>query len=260
MERIIFETDIMTEFQLENAGETKVRAVILCLNKIKKFIDADIMGRSCLDYVKTSLCDYDTVILDTNETQNVAETVQKYVKDEDFLVVIYGDTPLLSQATIRDAVDYAITKNLDFCKLPRGYIFKTSALVSGNIEVSAEANFLDKDEFFSVFNFETLAFARKVMKKKIIERHLRSGVEFFDTDSVYIEDTVEIGKNVKIFYGNVLKGKTVIGAFTTLFENNLIENCVVGENCEICGAVLYNEKLKNNTIIKPNCNIKGENK
>lgn len=260
MEKFILETDILTEFLFEKVDESKVRAIILLQDKLKDFLSKDILGRSVVGWVQDAVSDFESVKVDIGGEKNVADVVKPFVKNEDFLLVLFGDTPLVSEQTVRDALDYAITKNLDFCKLPRGYIFKSSALKKNNFEVSSQANFLSKDEFFSVFDFLTLSKVREILKVKILEKHLKNGVEIYDSRSTYVDCSVKIGKNVKIFSNNVLKGETVIGDGTILLENNVITNSVVGEKCFVNASILTNTKLKNGTVTEPFSHFKGEKK
>lgn len=254
------ETDILTEFQFENVVESKIRAVILMQGNMQEFLSKDILGRSVLGWVEEAVSDFESVKKNIFEKQNIVDVVKPCVKDEDFLIVLFGDTPLISQQTIKDALDYAVTKNLDYCKLPRGVIFKSCALKTGKFEMSSEANFLSKEEFFSVFNFVTLSKARQILKERILEKHLKNGVEIFNFKDCLVECFVKIGKNVKILSGNVLKGETEIGDGTILRENNVIVDSVLGENCDVSGSFLTNAKLKKNTIVEPFNVIKGEKK
>jgi len=119
MEKFILETDILTEFQFEKVEESKIRAIILLQEKQNDFFSKDILGRSVVGWVEDALIDYEKVKLNIKDNQNVVDAVKPYVKDEDFLIVLFGDTPLVSKETLKDAVDYAVTKSLDLCKLHR---------------------------------------------------------------------------------------------------------------------------------------------
>lgn len=252
------ETSILTEYEFEKIDDSKVRAIILLQDKMKNFLSKDLLGRNVLGWVEDAVKDFESLRVNFLDKQSMEEAVKPFVKDEDFLLVLFGDTPLVSQQTITDALDYAITKNLDFCKLPRGAIFKSSALKKGKFEMSSEANFLPKDDFLSVFNFVSLSRIRQIIKEKIIGKHLKNEVEIFDIENCYVECFVQIGKNVKLLPGNVLKGETVVGDGTILRENNIIIDSVIGDNCDVCGSFLTNVKLKNGTKVEPFSILKGE--
>jgi bifunctional N-acetylglucosamine-1-phosphate-uridyltransferase/glucosamine-1-phosphate-acetyltransferase GlmU-like protein len=259
MEKFILETDILTEFEFEKPKDCKVRAVVLVQDSHKELCKQDMLGRSVFDWVACAVDDYKWAKVDIAEGQSVAEVVAPFAKDEDFLLVVFADTPLVSRHDFADALDYAITKNLDFCKLPRGFVFKVSALKSGHFELSGEANFLSKEDFFSVFDESTLAHARRVMKERILQKHLKNGVNFYDLASSYVECFVKIGKRVSVLPGNVLKGETTIGSGTILGENNVIEDCEIGENCNIISSVLTGVKIENNSKLGPFL-VKGKEK
>ena len=76
------------------------------------------------------------------------------------------------------------------------------------------------------------------------------------TLNAYIEDTVEIGENVKIYPNVYLIGKTKIGNGTVVYPNTTIENSVIGENCEIKSSFIENSEIKNNVHVGPFAHIR----
>ena len=50
-------------------------------------------------------------------------------------------------------------------------------------------------------------------------------------NNIYIDKTVKIGKNVKIYPFNVIVGDCIIKDNVTLYPYNFISNSQIGENC-----------------------------
>lgn len=252
MEDYVLTTQILTEFELERKEQHKVRAFVIMQEKLQKNYEYDLMGKQVVDYVKETLSNYETSIIKVkDDKQSLVEILAPHIKDEDYIIVLYGDTPLVRSSTIDDALEYATTKGLDYCKLYKGGIFKASAVRSGKIEYLSEANFLSKEDFFCVFDNNSISKARQIMKQRIIEKHIKNNVEFFDISSVYIDSTVDIASNVKIYANNVVKGQTTIASGCILNENNVINNCKIEENCVISSSYLNNTKIKKNSNIGP---------
>lgn len=248
MNDIIFSTEILTEFELTDLSKTKVRAIVITLKETKNLVEKDLMGRSSKEYVLDALSNYEMTEIVSSEP--MLDAVKPYLKDEEYTIILYSDTPLVRQETISDALEYAISKNTDFCKLPRGAIVKTSAIKLNKIELSCEANFLNKQDFFYIFNLATLSQAREKMRQNILSK-LSLKVEFDAPSTCYIDDLVEIKKGVHIGANCVLRGATVIGENCKIGDNSVIENCKIGDNCVVESSFLKNVEIKNDTKIPP---------
>ena len=92
-------------------------------------------------------------------------------------------------------------------------------------------------------------------------------VIIMDKKSVYIEESVVLGRNVIIYPNNYINGNTIIGDGTTLLPNNCIFDCIIGENCSISCSYLEKStignyvsigpfaRLRPNSEIKDNCHL-----
>ena len=92
-------------------------------------------------------------------------------------------------------------------------------------------------------------------------------VKFFLRDTIYIEDTVEIGENVIVYPNNILLGKTVVESSAILLPGNIIKDSVIKSGAEITQSNLDNgiigenskigpfARIRPNSIIGKNCKI-----
>lgn len=261
MNEFILSSEILTEFELESPKDYKVNAIILLVenNRLVNGYDLLLFNKQMKNWVRDSVSYFDCKFVSFVDKDNPTEVVKSFVEDEDYTIVLYSDTPLITSSTVLDVLDYATTKKLDFCKLPRGFIVKTSSLINGQLSLSAEPTFIEKEEFFTVFDYKTLAIAKSKIKDKIIDKHLKNKVIINDINNVYIDCTVEISPLVEICANNVLKGNTTISSGTILKENNIIENSFIGENCEIIYSVIKNEKIEDGTKTGPFATIFSQN-
>ena len=243
MSEIIISTEFLTELDLSPKKESRVVAVILKPKRTENFFNADIMGTTSLELVRTAAKNYTTFEKSIEANTSIVEEVKEFAKDCDYIVALYADTPLVTDLVLQDAVEYATTKGLDFCKLPRGAILKVSALSNG-FEWTGEATFLAPKNFFCVFDYKTLATARQEIKHRIIDKWLGRGVNILDVENVYIEQNVDIAEDVTICSGNILKGNTSIKKGCLLGENNIIENSEIGEKSKITNCFISSKKIK----------------
>lgn len=97
-----------------------------------------------------------------------------------------------------------------------------------------------------------------------LKKFKENGVVFKDENSVWIDDTVEIGKGTVIEPNVYLKGNTKIGANSFIGFCTEIENSTIADNVTVKHSVITDSKIGSGTnigpfaYIRPNCNV-GEN-
>ena len=68
---------------------------------------------------------------------------------------------------------------------------------------------------------------------------------------VFIDDSVEIAEDVKIYPNVYILGNSKIGKGTIIYPNTTIEDSVIGENCVIKSSYIEESEVKNNVKIGP---------
>lgn len=107
----------------------------------------------------------------------------------------------------------------------------------------------DFNESLGVNDRVQLAFAEKVMRQRINEKHMRNGVTLIDPAATYIESDVKIGRDTIIEAGVRLKGQSVIGsnnfissgteiidsktADSVVIRQSVIEESIIGQGSDI---------------------------
>lgn len=87
-----------------------------------------------------------------------------------------------------------------------------------------------------------LAALETAMGRRIVERHMRAGVTVQRPDTVVIEDTVELGQDVTLEPGVILRGQTrvapgvTVGAYSVLTDTVLEEGVTVKAHSVLEGA------------------------
>lgn len=113
-------------------------------------------------------------------------------------------------------------------------------------------------EVFSINNRIQLAYAAKIMRRRINQRLMLSGVSIDDIDSAYISPDVAVGQDTVIRPGTMILGKTNIGEACVIGPNVVMNNVVVGNEAEICFAKLENVKIDNGQKVGPYVELTGK--
>ena len=102
-----------------------------------------------------------------------------------------------------------------------------------------------------VCDMDTLSKAQAILKRRIIDFHLKNGVQFIDATWTSVDADVIIGENTVIYPQNVLQGKTIIGDNVTLQVGNTIIDSSIGNGSNIMHSVIMNSKIRDNSKIEP---------
>lgn len=96
-----------------------------------------------------------------------------------------------------------------------------------------------------------LANAEAVMRARILERFMLSGVTILDPLSTYIEDTVEIGQDTIILPGAMIQGTTTIGKNCQIGPNSHIVDSRIQDDCRVIYSFLEGAQMDNHSEIGP---------
>ncbi len=152
---------------------------------------------------------------------------------------------------------------------PKGEIYLTDALEIAARSGKAGAMVLkDPQEADGVNTRVDLAKATGVLQARIVEQQLLKGVTIADPKNITIEPEVEIGMDVHLERGVILRGKTVIGEGSFIDAHTILEDTRVGKFTTIhahshcAGAKLANNvqigpfaRLREGTIVEDNAKV-----
>ena len=87
-----------------------------------------------------------------------------------------------------------------------------------------------------------LAEAEKILRRRILERHMLSGITILDPSTCYVDDEVEIGKDTILYPGTMIAGESRIGQGCRIGPNTQILSSRVGDgavvNCSFVSGVV----------------------
>lgn len=91
----------------------------------------------------------------------------------------------------------------------------------------------DNREIVGVNDRKGLAKAEKIIRNRVNDKLMESGVTIIDPSNTYIDKEVEIGKDTIIYPFTYIEKNTVIGNDTTIGPNSRLVNANIGNNVEL---------------------------
>jgi len=109
----------------------------------------------------------------------------------------------------------------------------------------------DNSEMIGINTKVHLAEAAAMMRKRINEKWMLSGVTIQDPSSTFIEPGVSIGRDTVISPNTHLKGETQIGEACILGPNSIIQDSRMGDRCEVLSSVVEYAVMEDDVDIGP---------
>lgn len=211
--------------------------------------DIPVLGKTLTEWVGSALhAQYKAV--EASPVVNMIEKLQGAVdRKKAVTVVLYCDTPLVSQRSIAEAVKKLGDEKLNALALPRGYVFRTDYLFE--LDSFYIQNKPAEGEFEPVIDSESLSRITEIIRRRILRFHSGNGVIFTDVRNTYVDCDVIIEREVVIEPYNFIKGKSIIRSGAHILPGNYIEDCVVLGGACIDSSRLYNSSVGENTTVGP---------
>ena len=109
----------------------------------------------------------------------------------------------------------------------------------------------DAQDVFGVSDRNQLAYAAKVIRKRVNKKLMLSGVSLEDPDTAYISPDAEIGRDTIILPNTTILGKCQIGEANWIGPNTTLVNVNMGNDNKVHYSVLQNVDLGNGEDIGP---------
>lgn len=198
----------------------------------------EILGMKMYEYVVRACPETPVLIHYDHEKQNVASAVKPFLRDSEYTLVLFSDTPLITKKNVLNILDFVKTKGLNVCPLTRGYVFKTEYIKRVDEIYSPSVYYFDEEDFMMALSYRQVNLITEMLKNRIIDFHCQNGVYFKDPSTLYIEANVSIGKGTTVGSFVCLSGDTVIGENVSIENRSELVNAKVGNDVRICGAYL----------------------
>ncbi len=114
----------------------------------------------------------------------------------------------------------------------------------------------DPNEARGVNDRVELSDAESIVRERIREKWMRSGVSMQDPQSVYIDWDVEIGADTIIRPNTHIRGATLVGAECEIGPNSIIEHSTLGDRVKVIASVIEEATLESNVDVGPFSHIR----
>ena len=96
-----------------------------------------------------------------------------------------------------------------------------------------------------------LAAAERLLRTRVLEKHMYAGVTILDPANTYIDASVEIGADTVIFPGTMIMGKSRIGSACRIGPGTTIDDSLLGNGCVVRNSVLEGSTVEDGVSIGP---------
>ena len=103
-----------------------------------------------------------------------------------------------------------------------------------------------------------LAIAEMIMRDRVREHLMLSGVTLLDPATTYIDAEVEIAGDTTIFPGVHLLGRTIIGSGCRIGPSAVLRDSAVGDRTEIGSSTIEGAQIGDDVSIGPYCHLRPE--
>src|SRR5690606_24629380 len=136
------------------------------------------------------------------------------------------------------------------------YLTDVLAILRGEGHRVGAHTVADHAEVEGVNDRVQLAHARKVLNRRLLERHMRAGVTVIDPDTTWVDVDVEIEPDAVIHPGTQLHGRTVIGAGAEVGPATTLTDTRVGPGAVVRNAVADNAEIGPEANVGPYCYLR----
>ena len=115
----------------------------------------------------------------------------------------------------------------------------------------------DPDETMGINDRVQLAGAGAIMRRRLNETLMKSGVTLLDPQTAYIDPDVRIGEDTVIHPGVHLRGSTLIGRDCTIEPGAILTDCRLGDGVHVkAGSVLQEAEVGSHTDVGPMAHLR----
>lgn len=115
---------------------------------------------------------------------------------------------------------------------------------------------IGEDGFFTLRAPAELSAWQPGLLQEYLEYLIRSGVELWDRNAVWIQPGIPVGKGTVLLPGTVLEGKTAVGAGCVIGPNSRITDSEIGDGCTVESSKLSGVRLAERACVGPFANLR----
>ena len=131
------------------------------------------------------------------------------------------------------------------------YLTDLVAMAREDGRIVAALEVEDDGRLMGINDRSQLARAEWDMRVELNDRWMKAGVTMLDPSTVYVDHAVELGRDIVLEPGVVLRGATRIGDRTRIATGSQIVDSVIGEDCVVWASVVERSTVEDEVTIGP---------
>ncbi|MDQ4098983.1 MAG: bifunctional UDP-N-acetylglucosamine diphosphorylase/glucosamine-1-phosphate N-acetyltransferase GlmU [Chloroflexota bacterium] len=120
-----------------------------------------------------------------------------------------------------------------------------------------DAVIADESVAHGVNDLVELAQADAIARRRIRERHQRSGVAIIGPETVFIDEDVQIAAGAVILPYSMLTGRTRVGAGSTVGPQAILDNAEIGQGVTITASTIRASSVADGSDVGPYSHLRG---
>ncbi len=100
------------------------------------------------------------------------------------------------------------------------------------------------------------AAADEIVRRHVRQRFLKAGVSLIGADTIFIDDTVEIGSDTTILPFSVITGKTIIGSGCQIGPHAVLHDAVIADKVELRSSTVTGSSVGEGTRVGPYAHLR----
>ncbi len=218
----------------------------------------ELFGKTMLQWVCSAVRG-EFVTVDYSDKVEIPVLIRPYLNPEaEYTVVLYSDTPLITEKTVNQAVAEAEKSGANVIKLTRGFVFKTDFIAQVDKIYTEETHYYDEEDFVTAFSYRQVALICEILRNRILNFHMERGVYIEDVATTFIGSEVVIGKNVRIAPNNIIKGNSVIADGVRLETGNNIIDSYIGKKATCVSSRINHSSVGEGSSVGPYANLRED--
>ncbi len=109
----------------------------------------------------------------------------------------------------------------------------------------------DPLEIIGINDRVQLAAAEKIIRRRVLERLMGSGVTIVDPDSTYVDATAQVGTDTVIHPQTFVRGRSVIGKDCSLGPCTQLVNAVLGDGVTVWHSIIVDSEVGDRATVGP---------
>ncbi|MCL6430635.1 MAG: bifunctional UDP-N-acetylglucosamine diphosphorylase/glucosamine-1-phosphate N-acetyltransferase GlmU [Anaerolineae bacterium] len=115
----------------------------------------------------------------------------------------------------------------------------------------------DPEDVIGINDRLQLARAEEVLRRRVNQELMRSGVTLIDPATTYVEVGVRVAPDTVIYPNTYLLGNTEVGDDCILGPNTLLRNATLGPRCRVVASIVEDSALGAGVIVEPYGCLRG---